>query len=129
MPLQEPFKKKFSLKKTFLVRNRGLNRLRQCQRRISKYQNSPSNQLSSTKRQNQGHTRLFAVNPRVYAEITEETACICDCNSKTRIQEERCIKSRQTDRLRQTSHQSDSTRHTCPHTRHRNKRERAIQFH
>ena len=73
----------------FLVRNRGLNGLRQCQRRLSKYQNSPSNQLSSTKRQNQGYTRLFAVNPRVYAEIAEETTCIHDCKSKTRIEEEK----------------------------------------
>ena len=73
----------------FLVRNRGLNRLRQCQRRLSKYQNSPSNQLSSTKRKNQGYTRLFTVNPHVYAEIAEETACIRDCKSKTHIQEEK----------------------------------------
>ena len=75
-----------------MVRNRGLNRLRQCQRRLNNYQNSPSNQLSSPKRQNQGYTRLFAVNPRVYAEITEETACIHDCKSKTRIQEEKVHK-------------------------------------
>ena len=47
--------------------------------------------------------------------------CIHDCELKTRIQEERCIKSRQTDKLRQTSHQSNTTRHTCPHTLHRNK--------
>ena len=85
-------KKKFSLKKTFLVRNRGPNRLKQCQRRLSKYQNSPSNQLTPTKRQKQRHTRLFAVNPHVYAEIAEKTACICDCELKTRVQEERCTK-------------------------------------
>ena len=76
----------------FLVRNRGINRLRQCQRRLSKNQNSPSNQLIPTKRQKQGHTRLFAVNPRVYVEIIEKTTCICDCELKTRVQEERCIK-------------------------------------
>ena len=78
--------------------------------------------------QNQGHTRLCTLNPRVYAEIAEESACIRDCELKTRVQEERCIKSRQTDRVRQTSHQSDTTRHTCPQTRHRNKREREIQI-
>ena len=123
-------KKKFKpKKKPFLVRNKGINRLSQCQRRLSKQQNSPSNHLTSTKRKKQGYTRLSAVNPRVYAEIVEETACIRDCKSKTHVQEERCIKSRQTDRLRQTAHQSDSPRHTCPHTRHRNKRERAIQIH
>ena len=113
----------------FLVRNRGINRLRQCQMRLSKYQNSPSNHLTSTKMKNQGHTRLFVVNPRVYAEIVEEPTCMRDCELKTHIHEERCIKSRQTNRLRQTSHQSDPTRHTCPQTRHRNKRERAIQIH
>ena len=72
---------------------------------------------------------MFAVKPRVYAEITEETACIRDCKSKTRVQEEKVHKTRKTDRLRQTSLQSDSTKHTYPQTRHRNKRERAIQIH
>ena len=76
----------------FLVRNRGMNRLRQCQRRLSKYQNSPSNHLTSTTRKNQGHTQLFPVNPRVYAEIKEKPACIRDCELKTHVQEERCIK-------------------------------------
>ena len=123
------FLKKISLKKTSLVRNRGINRLRQCQRRLGKHQNSPNNHLTSTNRQKQGHTRLFAVNPCVYAEIKEKPVCIRDCELKTRVHEERCIKSRQTDGLRQNSHQSDSTKHTCPRTRHRNKRERAIQIH
>ena len=36
--------------------------------------------------------QLFAVNPHVYAEIAEKTACICDYDFKTRVQEERCIK-------------------------------------
>ena len=36
--------------------------------------------------------RLFTVNPRVYAEITEETACIHDCKSKTYVQEEKVHK-------------------------------------
>ena len=36
--------------------------------------------------------RLFAVNPRVYVEIAEETACICDCKSKTHVQEEKVHK-------------------------------------
>ena len=120
------FKKKISLKKSFLVRNRGLNRLRQCQRRLIKYQNSPNNQLTPTKRKNQGHTQLFAINLRVYTEIEEKPVCIHDCELKTRVQEERCIKSSQTNRLRHTSNQSDSTKYTCPQNRHRNKRERAI---
>ena len=80
----------------FLVRNRGQNRLRQCQRRLNKYQNSPSNQLSSTKIQNQRYTRLFAVNPCVYTEIAEETVCIRDCKSKTHVQEEKVHKMKET---------------------------------
>ena len=36
--------------------------------------------------------RLFAVNPRVYAEIAEKPAYIRDCEFKTCVQEERCIK-------------------------------------
>ena len=73
--------------------------------------------------------RLFAVNPLVYTEIAVKPAYICDCELKTRVQEERCIKIRQTDKLRQTSHQSDTTKKTCPQTGHRNKRKRAIQSH
>ena len=36
--------------------------------------------------------RLFAVNPRVYAEIIEKPAYIRDYELKTHVQEERCIK-------------------------------------
>ena len=53
--------------------------------------------------------------------------CIRDYELKTHVQEERCIKLRQTDKLRQISHQSDTNRQTFPYTWHRNKRERAIQ--
>ena len=35
---------------------------------------------------------MFAVNPCIYTEIAEKPACIRDCEIKTRIQEERCIK-------------------------------------
>ena len=35
--------------------------------------------------------RLFTVN-HVYTEIAEKPACIHDCELKTRVQEERCIK-------------------------------------
>ena len=35
---------------------------------------------------------MFAVNPRVYAEIAVKSAYIRDCELKNRIQEERCIK-------------------------------------
>ena len=76
----------------FLVRNRGINRLRQCQRRLSKHQTSPSNHLTSPKRKKQGHMRLFVVNPHVYIEMAKKTACMRDCEFKTRVQEERCIK-------------------------------------
>ena len=38
--------------------------------------------------------RLFVVNPRVYAEITEDTTCIRDCKSKTRVQEEKVHKNK-----------------------------------
>ena len=51
--------------------------------------------------------------PRVYVTVSQKTA----------YRKKKCINSRQTDRLRQTSHQSDSTRNTCPQTRHRNKKE------
>ena len=111
----------------FLARNRGQSRLRQCQRRLSKYQNSPSNQLTPTERQKQGHTRLFTVNPRVYMEIAEESACIRDCELKTRVQEERCIKSRKTDRMRQTS--TNQTLPVIHAPKYRNKRKRGIQIH
>ena len=122
-------KKKFTLKKMSLVRNRGVYRLWQYQRRLNNHQNSPSNHSTSSRRKNEWHTWLFTVNPCVYAEIEEKPACIRDCELKTRVQEKRCIKSRQTDKARQTSHRLDTTMHTCPHTRHKNKRERAIQIH
>ena len=35
---------------------------------------------------------MFAVNPRVYAEIVVKPTYIRDCEFKTHIQEERCIK-------------------------------------
>ena len=38
------------------------------------------------------HTRVFVLNPCVYAEIAEKPACIHDCEFKTCVQEERCIK-------------------------------------
>ena len=44
------------------------------------------------KRKNSGHTRLFIVNPRMYADIVVKAACIHDCELKTRVHEEKCIK-------------------------------------
>ena len=39
-----------------------------------------------------GHTRLFAVNPRIYAAILGKPTCTHDCEGKTHIQEEKEIK-------------------------------------
>ena len=36
--------------------------------------------------------RLFAVNPHVYVDIAVKTVYICDCEFKTHVQEEKCIK-------------------------------------
>ena len=36
--------------------------------------------------------RLCADNPRIYAVIPVRTACTCDCEDKTRVQEEKEIK-------------------------------------
>ena len=44
------------------------------------------------KRKNLGHTRLFTVNPRMYANIVVKAACIRNRELKTRVQEEKCIK-------------------------------------
>ena len=35
---------------------------------------------------------MFVVNPRMYADISVKTAYIHDCELKTRVQEEKCIK-------------------------------------
>ena len=65
------------------------------------------------------YTRKSQRKPRVYVTV----------NQKPMYMKKRCIKTRQTDMLRQTLLQSDSTRHTCPQTQHKNKREREIQIH
>ena len=36
--------------------------------------------------------RLCAENPRMYADISGKTACTCDCEEKTHVQEEKEIK-------------------------------------
>ena len=36
--------------------------------------------------------RLCAENPRIYADIPVKTACTCDCEDKTHVQEEKEIK-------------------------------------
>ena len=48
--------------------------------------------IRGNRRETRVYTRLFAVNPRAYAEIVEKPACIRDCELKTGVQEERCIK-------------------------------------
>ena len=76
---------------------------------------------------------------RAYATVRSKPTCIrrnrrgfhvyATVNQKPAYKKKRCIKPRQIDRLRQNSLESDSTRHTCPQTQHRNKRERVIQIH
>ena len=36
--------------------------------------------------------QLFVVNPRIYATILGKPMCTCDCDGKTRVQEEKEIK-------------------------------------
>ena len=48
-----------------------------------------------------GYTQLFSVNPHTYTTIQGKPACTRDCESKTRVQEEKEIKRRKTDKLRQ----------------------------
>ena len=48
-----------------------------------------------------GYMRLFSVNLRTYTTIQGKPACTRDCESKTCVQEEKEIKRRQTDKLRQ----------------------------
>ena len=73
--------------------------------------------------------QLFAVNPHVYMEIAVKPTYIHECELKTRIQEERCIKIKAN---RQVETNFTPIRHyqeNMPQTQHRNKRERAIQSH
>ena len=51
--------------------------------------------------QKSGHTRLFALNLHIYAAILGKPACTHDYEGKTRVQEEKEIKRRKIDKLRQ----------------------------
>ena len=84
-------KKKISLKKNVYgqkQRSKQTQAVPKETQQISEFTQQP---IIFHKRQKQGYTRLFAVNPCVYAEITEEPVCIRDCELKTHIQEERCM--------------------------------------
>ena len=59
----------------FLVRNRGINRLKQCQRRLNNHQTSPNNHLNSTKRK-----KL-----RAYVNVCSKPTCICGNRRETRM--------------------------------------------
>ena len=118
-------KKKFRLKKRFqseqtqVVPKETQQLTAFTQQPINFHKKGKNQVIHDCSQQTRVYTRKSQRKPRVYATV----------NQKPAYRKKRCIKTRQADRLRQTLLQSDSTRHTCPQTRHRNKRERAIQIH
>ena len=75
-----------------LVRNGGVYRLWKHLRRLNNHQNSPNNTQYSSKMKYSGHTWLCVENPHMYTDISIKTMCICDCETKNHVQEEKEIK-------------------------------------
>ena len=68
-------KKNYPKNKMSLVGHRGINRLRQFQRRLNNHQNSPNNHLTSTKRKK----------IRAYRTVHSKPACIHGNRRETRM--------------------------------------------
>ena len=57
---------------------------------------------------------MFSVKVRTYTTVQGEPTCICDCECKTRVQEEKGRKIRKIDKIRQNLLLQDPTGKTCP---------------